>query len=305
MTHRILLAVVPRPYRRRIWELYVWALGVRTSAARLSRTTVRVLSIKIQLVAKYQGFRRSPVWAIHYLLFGREFANFTYKIGNTRELAGIVADVTGASPETAFAFIRELEDDATLRAALIAAASRDEARHAGVEYGRRLGWYALARITRPQLIVETGVDAGLGSAVLLRALQRNADDGAAGRLISIDIRPDVGSLVDESLRRGWTLLVGDSLRMLETLRGEVGVFIHDSAHTYEHELAELRAIEMIRAPGAVLVSDNAHGSSALRDYCTEKGLAFFSFREKPRHHFYPGAVLGAARFADRPSGREG
>jgi hypothetical protein len=36
-------------------------------------------------------------------------------------------------------------------------------------------------------VVETAIQEGLGSAVLLRALERNAEEGSSGELISFDV----------------------------------------------------------------------------------------------------------------------
>src|SRR5207248_9880418 len=54
-------------------------------------------------------------------------------------------------------------------------------------YGRRLGWYALTRATKPRVLVETGVDRGLGTAVLAAAMLRNAQEGAPGLVYATDI----------------------------------------------------------------------------------------------------------------------
>ena len=74
----------------------------------------------------------------------------------------------------------------------------------------------------------------------------------------------------------------------------VGVFIHDSLHTYEHERFELELeLALERADETLfLVSDNAHASTALPDLCRERGLSYHEFRERPVGHFYPGAALG-------------
>ena len=73
------------------------------------------------------------------------------------------------------------------------------------------------------------------------------------------------------------------------------MFIHDSAHTYQHEMSELETILPLFAPDAVIVSDNAHATTALHDFCQRQGLDFHLFIERPRRHFYPGAGLGIAR----------
>src|SRR5207237_437884 len=85
--------------------------------------------------------------------------------------------------------VQELEDDADLRHGIERRLRKRGDHNRRVGYGRRLGWYAIARLVQPQLIVETGIHDGLGSAVLLRALQQNAAEGNDGRLLAFDIRP--------------------------------------------------------------------------------------------------------------------
>jgi hypothetical protein len=63
-----------------------------------------------------------------------------------------------------------------------------------------VAWYAVVRALKPQLIVETGIKQGLGSLVLLAALERNAGEGGSGRLISFDIDPFSGWVVPQRLR---------------------------------------------------------------------------------------------------------
>ena len=50
-----------------------------------------------------------------------------------------------------------------------------------VSFGRRLAWYAIARVMKPTVIVETGVAHGIGACVLCTALLRNAEEGDPGR----------------------------------------------------------------------------------------------------------------------------
>jgi hypothetical protein len=74
----------------------------------------------------------------------------------------------------------------------------------------------------------------------------------------------------------------------------IDMFIHDSDHRYDHETGEFEAIADRVSPGAVLLSDNAHASTAFSDFCEGRGLSFHFWREIPRDHFYPGAGIGLA-----------
>jgi hypothetical protein len=72
----------------------------------------------------------------------------------------------------------------------------------------------------------------------------------------------------------------------------VGMIIHDSEHTYEREQFELSFAIEHAAPSLVLISDNAHATTALSDLCQQLGIEYHYFAERPVHHFYPGAAIG-------------
>ena len=166
-----------------------------------------------------------------------------------------------------------------------------------MDYGRRLGWYAVLRLSKPGLVVETGVKDGLGSAVMLRALQLNAAEGADGRLLAFDNRYDVAWLIPDELRERYDLRIGDSRSLLpgELKDRSVDVFLHDSDHSYDHETFELETVFPHAVAGAVFISDNAEGT-AFADFCARHRMRAFLFLEQPHRHVYPGAALGISRY---------
>lgn len=239
--------------------------------------------------------------AADHLLFDDELHNFTYELANRDELiAWLVARFAVEAAEVR-RLIEELENDAELAASLSARLAARGRRRLRPGYGRRLGWYVMVRLSRPRLVVETGVHDGLGTAILGRALARNAAEGVPGRLLSFDVNPGCGWLVDPRLAGEYRLVIGDCRRTLpETLAGEtVDLFIHDSLHTHAHETFELECVTRRAADGALLLSDNAHAVPALSDFCSRHGLDYSFFAEMPRDHFYPGAGIGLARWRAR------
>ena len=72
----------------------------------------------------------------------------------------------------------------------------------------------------------------------------------------------------------------------------VGMFIHDSDHSYAHESFEFATIAPAAGDGAVLITDNVHGSDAFVDFCGARGVTPYVFVEQPGRHFYPGAGMG-------------
>jgi hypothetical protein len=161
--------------------------------------------------------------------------------------------------------------------------------------GQRRLWYVAARLLKPALIVEAGVWYGLGSAVLLRALERNAEDGCEGQLIAFDPDPAAGWLVHPRHQHRWTLVRETTEAALEThLRGKaVGLFIADTPPAYERERREHELALAHAASPAVLLSSNGNQTMALRDLCREHSLAYQHLAYESADHFYrtPGVAM--------------
>jgi len=143
-----------------------------------------------------------------------------------------------------------------------------------VRYGRRAGWYGIVRALRPEHVVETGTDKGLGSCVIAAALIRNG----RGMLTTIDVSPDAGYPITGPYSEVTVHKLGDSIALL---RGgdPVDVFIHDSLHSEAHERSELDAVRHRVTRAGVVLSDNAHSNNALAQWAEETGRRFLFFDE--------------------------
>src|ERR1051325_2590265 len=122
---------------------------------------------------------------IRWAFTSKEHYNHTYHLTdlNKAYLASYGAVIANHPLQEIEGYFRELETDEKWRSSLIERALAGPDRHnSDVEprYGRRLGWYALIRATKPRVVVETGVDRGLGTAVIAAALMRNAKEGFPG-----------------------------------------------------------------------------------------------------------------------------
>jgi hypothetical protein len=234
---------------------------------------------------------------LRFVLTDPEPANFTYELANQDELGEWAAAVCGCEPGRADALIAEAQTDAELASRLRqATAGHRWWSKPAPPFGKRLAWYAIARTVKPQLAIETGVHDGLGSLLLLRALERNQAEGAPGRLVSFDVNPAAGWLVQPRQHPLWELRIEPATTGLpEVLAAAppLGVLIHDSLHTYENERAEFELAVPHLAENGVLISDNAHGTRALPDVCSDHGLLYAEFHERSRDHFYPGGATGA------------
>ena len=229
----------------------------------------------------------------------RETSNFTYDLTdlNLAQLAGWVSMISNCTLQQANQWIQELRQDDALRQHLnTLTANSNSAITADLNmgYGRRLGWYALVRALKPQTVVETGVDKGLGSCVLTAALLRNQAEGHPGRYFGTDINPQAGWLFQGPYREVGEILYGDSIESLQQLEGPIDLFINDSDHSAEYERREYACIASKLSSAAVLLGDNAHSTDKLYQFAVETGRRFLFFSEQPADHWYPGAGIGAA-----------
>jgi predicted O-methyltransferase YrrM len=246
-------------------------------------------------VARYYHRRIKP--AGRWLFASQEMANFTYDLTdrNKRYLANMVAVATERDAAEIADYMAELDSDRNLKdfiAEKIASLGPRSGIDAAVHFGRRLGWYAVVRASKPRVVVETGVDKGLGSIVLCAALLRNAADGHPGRYYGTDINPAAGFLLDGPYRGVGEILYGDSLQSLAAMSPPIDVFINDSDHSEEYEAREYRCVEPKLSRHAVVLGDNAHVTDELARFSLETGRQFIFFREEPKDHWYLGAGIG-------------
>jgi predicted O-methyltransferase YrrM len=229
-----------------------------------------------------------------------ELHNFTYDITEPSRLylAEMISVVTARPPDEIARFIREPREDEAMAKHLSEAMSarrRRGARHSGtMPFGRRLGWYAIARATKPRIIVETGVERGHGAVLLCSALMRNAQEGFEGRYFGTDINPDAGWLLSGVYKQFGEILYGDSKESLAKFNQEIDLFINDSDHSATYEAEEYQTIKSKLSSHAIILGDNAHVTDKLARFARETGRRFVYFRETPADHWYPGGGIGMA-----------
>ena len=243
-----------------------------------------------------------------WLVSSRELANFTYDLTplNKDYLVATLEAVTGRSRTELTGYRRELEQDAEVRAHI-----RDRMAHSRervfadsdhVEFGRRLGWYLIVRSTKPKVVVETGVDKGMGSCVLCSALLRNAAEGHPGRYYGTDLDPGAGYLLSGRYAQVGKILYGDSIESLKKLGERIDVFINDSDHSAEYEAREYDTVEGMLSDRAVVLGDNSHVTDKLMRFAERTNRQFLFFKEQPANHWYPGAGIGMAFRSPRAPG---
>jgi len=227
----------------------------------------------------------------------REDTNYTYALTDDSllYLAHTVAVVSGVSPATVQQYFREAQTDEALRDYVLEKTKTSSYRRVAdlrVEFGRRLGWYALVRIMKPGVVIETGVDKGLGAVLLCSALLRNRAEGAPGRYYGTDIAPKAGYLLDGIYKEVGQVLYGDSITSLNAFDKPIDLFINDSDHSATYELEEYKVVLPKLTSTGILLSDNAHVASSLAQLSLEAGRKFVYYPEVPKDHWYPGAGIG-------------
>lgn len=256
---------------------------------------VRSLRYRGFYVARYYWPRIRT--GISWLFHSRESSNFTYDLTprNEEHLAHLLGFALGRSADEIAVYIRELREDQALKDAVVGQV-RLLGRQGGYDptarFGRRVGWYAIVRALKPKVVIETGIEKGLGAAVICAALLRNFQEGHEGHYYGTDIDPSAGKLLCDPYRSIGTLLYGDSLQRLTELNVTVDVFINDSDHSAEYEGREYRVIAPKLSERAVIVADNAHVTDELLRFSRETDRQFVFFREEPANHWYLGAGIG-------------
>ena len=278
---------------RRLKAFYRW--GVET----LIRLRIKLgwFGIRLGYVARrlWQILRVGVPWMFR----SREITNFTYDITDRNKLhiAHAVAFVAGESQSRVLGYIRELENDEALRdiiATRVASASFRETADARMGYGRRFAWYAFVRATKPRVVIETGIDKGLGAILLCAALLRNRDEGHPGHYYGTDIAPDAGYLLAPPYAGMGEILYGDSIESLTNLECMIDLFINDSDHSADYERREYLCIKSKLAPNCIILGDNAHATDQLAKFSEAEGRKFVFIPEMPKDHWYPGAGIGVS-----------
>jgi hypothetical protein len=136
-----------------------------------------------------------------------------------------------------------------------------------IEEGSAFVMYALVRLLRPSIILETGVANGHSSALILNALGENA----SGELHSVDVSENVGSLVVDRSR--WHLHLVDSSNLKKSFSAivarlpAVDLMVHDSDHSYQWMSYELETVLPRMSSRGVLACDDANICYGLIDFC--------------------------------------
>ena len=254
---------------------------------------------KYELVRRFDmdvGLRRR----LAYVLFDPEIESYSYELENEPEVIAGLAAALG-HPETELAaYAAETRRDPELNELLTRHLRWRFDTKRRLPLGNRLPWYVLVRACKPQLIVETGIYHGLGSLALLRALERNKQEGSPGELMSFDTLQDAGSMVREHVRQGWHRFVGPTqellLPALENRR--VDMLFQDTPHTEENQRFEFGAALAHAAPNLLLLDASGGWATTLEAICAERNGTYHRVPLRSHDHISPGGDVTFARFTE-------
>jgi hypothetical protein len=269
----------------------------RLRAHRLSR---------VRWVTKYRlmrdlnadvGVRRK----LAYVLLDPEIESFSFELENESEIITALAAALGYPKEELAGYAFETHTDPELNERLSKHVRWRGDVKRRLPIGGRLVWYVIARATKPQVVVETGIYLGLGSLVMLRALERNAQEGSPGELLSFDTSISAGSVVREQARGDWQQFAGSThdllLGALKDRR--VGMLVQDTPHTEDNQRFEFGAALAHAAPYLVLIDCSLGHARLLEAICHERGGGFHRIPLRSREHIFPGGEMGFAVFRSR------
>ena len=252
---------------------------------------------RIYIASKVYNYRYIQIlkWGFK----SREYTNFTYRITpeNVNYLAATLATITGKDQNKIIQYIEEAENDTQLKKHILDTRNSSKLKsHAdkNIFFGRRVGWYAFVRIMKPKVVVETGIDKGLGSVLLCSALLKNKAEGFEGKYYGTDINPAAGYLLDGIYKEVGEILYGDSIESLSKMTDNIDLFINDSDHSADYEYNEYKTIKEcgLVTNKTVILGDNSHCTNKLCKFANEISHNFLFFKEVPLNHWYPGAGIG-------------
>ncbi|HWD38873.1 MAG TPA: class I SAM-dependent methyltransferase [Fimbriimonas sp.] len=219
----------------------------------------------------------------------KEVSNFTYDDDEASKLSipFIAAAACGVSVQEALGYFYELESDATLRSHIRQATIESKDRYVTdpeAHYGPRRISYAIVRAMKPKIVVEAGVEKGLGSCVIAAALLRNQQEGHAGHLFAVDIDEKTGYLIDSPYDAVCTKLNADILQFLKTFNNPIDYLVQDIAPWIAKDVLE--ALQPTASPKCIVT--NCYFTEDPFEFALKNGWQCQTLFSQPEHSWFIG-----------------
>ncbi len=256
-----------------------------------------ILNLIPRFIISTRYYNLKYIQIIKWLFTSKEDTNFTYELtdSNWKLLTQTIASVLAVPYHEVKTYINEIRNDKEVadyveKATKQSHYSQNADKHFRIH--KRAGWYAFVRIMKPKLVVETGVDKGLGTITLCAALLKNEEEGFQGKYIGTDINPEAGYLLGGKYSSVGKIIIGDSIDSLKNIEEDVELFINDSDHSEEYEWREYLTIKSKLNENSIILGDNSHVTDKLLEFSIQNQRQFQFFKEEPYNHWYPGGGIG-------------
>ena len=252
-----------------------------------SLNRLRILK-KVRVYSRQKDVTASRRSLVRYLLLDPELHTFSYELANLSEQLEVLASLLGCQTSALQRFADELEQDEVLRECIKDATRfRFESKRMP-PLGRHVTTYALTRHIKPSRILELGVHHGLGSLVLLRALEMNLHEEQPGRLTSVDTNPANGWIARKYGSTFWEMYCDSSAEFFHkgSCWGKYDLVIVDTISDKETNLAELRGVQQVSHSSSIVVQSSLN--SLFVDLAESRELPYVRLTDRPLGHWSRG-----------------
>lgn len=238
-------------------------------------------------------FKKITRW----LIYSNETTNYTSNMTplNKLYLANFLSSNLNLDLKQIISYLKEIEGDQELKKHIKLMTKKSLKKNISdpnAKYGRRIGWYAIIRATKPKIVIETGIDKGLGSCIIAVALKKNSEEGHKGYYYGTDINPLAGELFAGKYSKYGEILYGDSIESLKKLNCKIDLFINDIDHSADYEAKEYETIKSKLAKKGIILGDNSHVTNKLFNFSKENRRKFRYFREETENDLGFSAGIG-------------
>ena len=144
---------------------------------------------------------------------------------------------------------------------------------------------------KPNIILETGVAAGLSSRCILEAIKKNSK----GILYSSDFpyfrlnNPEkyIGIMVPEELKKNWRLEILGDVKNIKKFKSEINhadIILYDSDKRYSGKINFFKSVNSLIKSNTIIVVDDLHNDSFFLEYVKEMKCKNWFIVESKRKH---------------------
>ena len=250
---------------------------------------------KINVLFRYKI--KKIKYALNWIFFGKDISNFVYEIENHNEIIHTCEIITNFEYDILKKILNEIDfNNEEFRNFF----SNNYFKHYPKKniFGRRLLWYLLVRVLKPEIVIESGIDKGLGSCLLIYAQYKNSLEVSKNfEFIGTDLKKKDNFFFNTENKNfnNFKFIFKDTLDFLSKFNEKKKIiYISDAEHNYNFEIKEFNLIKKNLDIGSIIISDNNSGSLSDFSISNKKNLIYFY--EKPKNFWHSGGVTSVSYF---------